>query len=200
MPTESFTVKLRRLDWTGNILFIAFSTRLVLCLNTKRSWSELLNSAVLGLTFAGGEYEWTSAAVLVPLVLGVVGLTAFLFYEWSGRPTEPMIPKEILTHWTAIAGHFTTFLHGIFVLAVLYYRQYRFLESRQFTNTILVSVPLYFQAAKGHSPIRTGIDLFSKGSRCLPKLILILICHSFVFYDCAIRYCCRNMDYRCQDI
>jgi hypothetical protein len=45
----------------------------------------VMTSSVLvaiALTWGGDEYAWTSAPVLVTLVIGVVGLAAFLAYEF----------------------------------------------------------------------------------------------------------------------
>ena len=35
----------------------------------------------IGLTWGGIEFSWNSGRVLVPLILGVVGIAAFLLYE-----------------------------------------------------------------------------------------------------------------------
>ena len=56
-------------DWlmeyySGNMLIIGAST-----------------ATVIALTWGGIEKPWTSAAVLVPLILGLVGLVAFVAYE-----------------------------------------------------------------------------------------------------------------------
>ncbi len=39
-------------------------------------------SIVIGLTWGGVEFAWVSAHVLVPLCVGIVGIVAFLAYEW----------------------------------------------------------------------------------------------------------------------
>ena len=47
-------------------------------------------SIVIGLTWGGVVYAWSSARVLVPLILGIVGLLGFFVYEarWA---TNPMV-------------------------------------------------------------------------------------------------------------
>jgi hypothetical protein len=49
---------------------------------------------VMGLVWGGYQYAWTSVHVLVPLVLGVVMITAFGFWESYGAK-YPMIPKRL---------------------------------------------------------------------------------------------------------
>ena len=43
---------------------------------------------VIGMTWGGVEYAWTSAQVLAPLIIGGVGLLLFLSYEafWAKHP------------------------------------------------------------------------------------------------------------------
>ncbi|GAA5878611.1 hypothetical protein JCM8547_003844, partial [Rhodosporidiobolus lusitaniae] len=95
----------------------------------------------LGLTWGGVTYSWSSFRVLVPLILGLVGMAAFLLVERS-FVKHPTVPFDILTHRTSLLGYLTTFLHSIVVMAVIYF------------------LPVYFQADKGASPIQSGIDLF----------------------------------------
>jgi hypothetical protein len=60
---------------SGNLLIVASTT-----------------SVVIALTWAGIEFPWSSAKVLVPLVLGFLGLAGFLVYEaWIPDPivSEP---------------------------------------------------------------------------------------------------------------
>lgn len=45
---------------------------------------------MIGLTWGGVQFPWSSAHILVPLVLGIVGLIAFLIYE-AYVPEEPIV-------------------------------------------------------------------------------------------------------------
>jgi hypothetical protein len=38
-------------------------------------------AVVIALTWGGAEYAWSSAPVLAPLIVGLVGLALFLLYE-----------------------------------------------------------------------------------------------------------------------
>jgi hypothetical protein len=52
------------LDCRGNILVTGSTT-----------------SVVIGLTWGGVKYSWSSARVLTPLILGLLGLCVFVVYE-----------------------------------------------------------------------------------------------------------------------
>ncbi|BGP26001.1 major facilitator superfamily protein [Rhodotorula toruloides] len=123
-PQTTLKEKLEQMDY-ANIVFVAGAT-----------------SLIIGLTWGGSAYAWSSYHVLVPLVLGIFGLVVFFVVE-ARFVKYPTVPFDILGHPTALVGYVTTFLHSIAVLAVIYF----------FPTS-------YFQAAKGVSPIRAGIDLF----------------------------------------
>jgi hypothetical protein len=54
---------------------------------------------------------------------------------------DPILPFEIFNR-TTVVGYLTTFIHGVAVMAVVYF------------------LPAWFIAVKGHSSVRAGIDLF----------------------------------------
>ena len=68
--------------------------------------------AVTGLTFAGIRFPWSSAQVLVLLILGMALIFAFILYE-AKVPREPSIPWEILSNRTTLSAYVATFVHGI---------------------------------------------------------------------------------------
>lgn len=86
-------------------------------------------------------YPWDSWRTLVPLILGIVGLVAFMAYEKYLAP-NPMIPPKIFATRTAIASYIETILHGLVLWCTIYY------------------LPLYFQTVKELSPILSGVALF----------------------------------------
>ena len=69
---------------SGNLFFVASTT-----------------SCVIGLTWGGIQFSWGAAQVLVPLVLGLVGLGCFILYEAkvpghpivSCRASHPFLPE-----------------------------------------------------------------------------------------------------------
>ncbi|GAA5825806.1 hypothetical protein JCM5353_002439 [Sporobolomyces roseus] len=133
-PKTTAKEKFEQIDWY-NLIFIAAST-----------------SAILGLTWGGVAYEWTSFKVLVPLILGLAGIVLFVYLERFAK--HPTVPFDILTTRTAIAGYITTFLHSVVVLAVLYF------------------LPIYFQADKGQSAIQSGVSTFSLSFTIAPLAII----------------------------
>ena len=46
------------------------------------------SACVIALTWAGSTYPWKSVHVLVPLIVGVIGLFMFMMYEtkWAHHP------------------------------------------------------------------------------------------------------------------
>lgn len=124
-PRADFRTRMGRIDWIGNTLVIAATT-----------------STIIALTWGGVRYPWDSYKVLVPLILGIVGLIAFFIYE-GFVPSEPVVPWELLKHRTSLSGYLGTFFQGIVVAAVCYF------------------VPVYFQAAKTQSALRSGVSFLA---------------------------------------
>ncbi|GAA5933720.1 uncharacterized protein JCM15063_001393 [Sporobolomyces koalae] len=132
-PKTTFREKLDQIDWF-TALFVAAAT-----------------SAIIGLTWGGVTYSWSSPRVLVPLILGLVGIVVYIYLERFAK--HPVVPFSILSTRTAIAGYVTTFLHGIIVLAVLYF------------------LPVYFQANKGQTAVESGVSTFSLSFTIAPMAI-----------------------------
>ncbi|KAL8290221.1 hypothetical protein RQP46_003160 [Phenoliferia psychrophenolica] len=87
-PVSTFSEKMALMDWY-NLIFVGAST-----------------SVVLALSWAGTSHAWTSAAVLAPLIIGCVGLVAFVYLDqFSSNPT---VPLAILRHPTAVMGYIST--------------------------------------------------------------------------------------------
>lgn len=123
IPKASFSEKMQRIDWVGNILIIGTTT-----------------AAVLGLTWGGVVFAWNSPKVLVPLIIGVVGIALTFVYQ-AYVPREPTIPVFLLKNRTSLSGQLQTMIVQVIIIAYVYY------------------FPVYFQACKLASPIHSGIDL-----------------------------------------
>lgn len=73
-------------------------------------------ACIIGLTWGGVKFPWASAQVLVPLILGLVGMCGFLVYEAIVaknpvvRPLPVMITK-VVPH-VAPRFHIHSFLIG----------------------------------------------------------------------------------------
>ncbi|KAJ7833677.1 major facilitator superfamily domain-containing protein [Mycena leptocephala] len=121
-PSGTLREKFARIDYFGNLLVVAATT-----------------ATVLGLTWGGIQFPWGSANVLVPLILGLVGLVGFFVYE--GRYARyPMVPFDVLSTLTALSGYVQTFLTSMILIIIGFYLQ------------------VYFQACYNVSPVGSGVD------------------------------------------
>ncbi|KAF9234171.1 major facilitator superfamily domain-containing protein [Melanogaster broomeanus] len=120
-PKGSFRDKIINLDWIGNMIVIGSSV-----------------SCTLALTWGGVTAPWNSATVLAPLIIGLLGLVAFIVYE-ATLATNPLVPISLLTNRTGISGYLQTFVAGVLALSVAYF------------------FPVFFQGCKGASPVMSGV-------------------------------------------
>ena len=104
---------------------------------------------LLALEYGGNQYAWNSATIIGLFCGG--GVTFILFFIWEYRVGEiAMIPYNIIrqrTMWTSCLAVFCLF--GTLQCASYY-------------------LPIYFQAVKGATPLKSGVDL-------LPSVISQLI-------------------------
>ena len=133
--TTTLGQALKMMDLGGNILFIGSITAIL-----------------LGLLMGGVTYPWSSANVVAPLVLGVIGWAAFHVYE-SGI-AEPTVPRRLFHHRNAAIGFFLTFETGVFLASPAYF------------------LPLYFQSLKGASPLISGVDTLPLNTLMMPAAAL----------------------------
>ncbi|KAJ7139639.1 major facilitator superfamily domain-containing protein [Mycena epipterygia] len=145
-PHDTLKEKVRRIDWIGNFIIVASTA-----------------SAVIGLTWGGVAFPWTSFRVLLPLCLGFSGMAGFIFYEKS-YPAEPTVPHFLLTNRTTLSGYIQTLLLNCCVLAFVYY------------------LPVYFQACKLATPTASGLDLLGLTLSLAP--ISILVGFTVAKYQC----------------
>ncbi|EMD35490.1 hypothetical protein CERSUDRAFT_157287 [Gelatoporia subvermispora B] len=102
-PSGNLWLKLRNLDWIGNILIIG-STCAIL----------------LGLTWGGVTFAWDSRQVLACLIVGFVILIFAGIYEarWAKQPTIPMI---ILSRRMSLVGYLGLFIQNFLMIASGFY-------------------------------------------------------------------------------
>ncbi|KAG8956433.1 hypothetical protein FRC00_004962 [Tulasnella sp. 408] len=135
-PTEdTLRNKLRRMDFGGNAIIIVSTT-----------------ISMVALTWAGVQHPWNSAAVLAPLIIGLVGIGVFFVYE-AKVPVEPVVPLKLMANRTSFSGYASVFLHGIVSTAVIYY------------------LPVYFQATLEQSPVKTGVSVFGNALTMTPGAV-----------------------------
>ncbi|KAH9988712.1 major facilitator superfamily domain-containing protein [Xylariaceae sp. FL0662B] len=94
---------LMRVDWTGNALFMAGTT-----------------SFLIGITWAGQQYDWNSYQVLVPLCLGIAILCLSILWEvYAAR--APFIRRTMLRSRPLMTAYACTLIAGFLLYAHLYY-------------------------------------------------------------------------------
>ncbi|KAG7099929.1 hypothetical protein E1B28_001722 [Marasmius oreades] len=112
------------------------------------------SACVLALTWAGASFSWSSVQVLVPLCLGLSGLIAFFAYE-GVYAKDPMVPSLLWSNRTSVSGYIQTFVVQATLLCFIYY------------------LPVYFQACKLSSPLKSGLDMFGLALSLAPISVLV---------------------------
>ncbi|KAH9917681.1 Mfs1.1 [Epithele typhae] len=134
-PVESMRAAFMSMDWIGNAIIITSST-----------------SCIIALTWAGVQFPWVSAPVLLPLIIGVIGFPCAIAYD-AYVAEHPVIPLSILNNRTSLGGYLGAFFHGLVINALGFY------------------LPTYFQAAKAASPIMSGLYSLPSGLVISPAAI-----------------------------
>jgi hypothetical protein len=116
--------RLKQIDVIGNVL--------VACATFSALW---------GLTYGGTRYSWNQVEVVVPLVLGFVGLAVFVAWENSPWCKHLVMMVHHFNSRTASAAFFISFDIMILSFWTVYF------------------YPVYFQSLKGASPTTSGVDL-----------------------------------------
>jgi MFS family permease len=129
--------KLSQIDYFGALLFAASTT-----------------SFLLGITFGGTQYPWKSAQTIVPLILGVLGIAGFAFWEVHGT-SHPIIPMRIFSTVTAAQGYLSIAVLGMIMWAVIYY------------------LPLYYEGVLGYSFIISSVALLPLTATMTPAAAVI---------------------------
>ncbi|MBH0023907.1 DHA2 family efflux MFS transporter permease subunit [Salinibacterium sp. SWN248] len=113
-----------RLVFAINVIPIAVTLWMIVLLGHKdeRKANTRIDylGAVLGIVGLGGpvfalieqgNYGWGSPVVFVPLVVGILSLVAFVF--WQSRAPQPMLPLELFRHRNFSMGNIATmFIYG----------------------------------------------------------------------------------------
>lgn len=104
---------------------------------------------LLALQWGGLEYSWSDVRIIVLFILSGLLLVAFVLVQrWRGDVA--LIPGRIFFNRSVLAGAWFSFFTGAALQTLLYY------------------LPIWFQAIKGSSPIRSGILI-------LPMVIGIVV-------------------------
>ncbi|KAF4844793.1 Efflux pump FUS6 [Colletotrichum siamense] len=135
----SFASKLLRVDGIGGLLFIGGMT-----------------SFLIGISWAGVQFPWSSAATIAPIIVGAVAVSACLFWEKYGA-TEPFFRPSLFYSWSAVAVYFGAFCQGFLLFCGLYY------------------IPFYFISVRFVTPTQSGLNLFPVTCLLLPGSIVVSV-------------------------
>lgn len=109
LDTSTILQKLKRVDWMGTVWFVGSAT-----------------SLLIGLSWGGVLYPWSSFKTLLPLLLGIAGTILVVYWELRVA-VEPFIPLRMFHKLTAKITFFTTFLHGLIVRHLVTFTKLLFL-------------------------------------------------------------------------
>jgi len=124
----SWKSKLKKLDFYGAILTLA--------------WAVLV---LLALSWSGTTYAWSSAGVIAPLAIGIVLLGVFIYVEAKVVPL-PLVPMYIFRDRTVAAAMVTTFGNGAAFFVSLYYlpQYFQVVRAEDALQSALSILPLIF--------------------------------------------------------
>lgn len=135
---QTFLSKVKRIDFGGNAIFIG-----------------AVVAVLLALTWGGPVYHWNSAQILVPLILGLLGLLAFIAFEWTPQlAPEPSFPRVIVSNRTSSAVLTMTLVNSITMYGTFYF------------------LPVYFQGVLAKSPLDSGIALAPISAAVIPFAVV----------------------------
>ncbi|KAI1211605.1 MFS general substrate transporter [Annulohypoxylon truncatum] len=132
----TFLTALSRVDWIGSILFIAGTS-----------------SILIGLTWGGVQYEWSSYQTWLPILLGGITTVCSVVYECY-IPAKPFIHLSV---WGNISACLV-FLLGLFAGFTLYSHLYY--------------LPFYLISVKGLSTTLTGVYIMATTALIVPISII----------------------------
>ncbi|KAF1843499.1 MFS general substrate transporter [Cucurbitaria berberidis CBS 394.84] len=109
--------KLKRVDWIGCFLFIGSMT-----------------SFLVGLSWGGIQYPWKSAATLVPIILGFLGIVVFGGWQMYAKE-HTLLPMSVFYNWSSIAAFYSAFVNGVILFTGLYYYPFYEMSVRGSSST-----------------------------------------------------------------
>lgn len=138
--STSLAAKLRRIDCIGNAILVASTV-----------------SVLYALTYAGTQLPWSSPHVLAPLIVGLLGLLLFAYFETTALAPDPVMPPRLFASRTTAAIFAATFLNSALLFWFLFF------------------LPVYFQAVLGSSPPRAGVLLLPAILVAIPGAVVAVI-------------------------
>jgi hypothetical protein len=93
---QSIRQKVQRVDWIGSFLFIAGTT-----------------SFLIGVSWGGIQYKWTSSHTLAPIIVGMFGVC--ISCVWEANVKEPILRGSLFYNVSAVAAYYCAFAQGFLV-------------------------------------------------------------------------------------
>jgi hypothetical protein len=93
----SLMSKLARVDWVGGLFFIGGMT-----------------SFLVGISWAGIQYEWRSVQAITPMLVGVLGVVIAVIWECYGA-REPFLRPSLFCSTSALATYACALFQGFIV-------------------------------------------------------------------------------------
>ncbi|KAE8378262.1 major facilitator superfamily domain-containing protein [Aspergillus bertholletiae] len=125
--------KLRDFDTVGLVFFVCSTA-----------------SFLIALSWGGVMYAWYSWRVLVPLILGAIGMVGVIVYE-TGIPKDPIIQVSGIDNHSLLISYIGTMLQGLTLWCILYY------------------LPLYGEAVHGLKPLSAGVAALPLAAAIAPS-------------------------------
>lgn len=127
---------------------------------------------VLGLTWGGMVFPWTSYQVLVPLILGCAFLLGFFIYE-ANSGKDSVFPAHLVKNRTSFAGYVRS---GCFVpegTLISYPSSYvtALLHGLVMSCTFYM-LPVFFEATKFQATDMAGLSLLGLSCAVVPGVII----------------------------
>jgi MFS family permease len=70
-------------------------------------------SILIGITWGGCRYDWTSGRTLAPMIVGLCGIIATII--WEVHASRPFLPLELFKSRSGAAACFCAFIQGLLV-------------------------------------------------------------------------------------
>jgi MFS family permease len=129
----SFLMELKKVDYIGSSILTASVIMILVALST-----------------GGAPKPWSDPSVVVLLVLGVIGLVLFAFWERSAYCQFPIMPPKVFSNRTTNIAFALTTIHGFVTYGFQFY------------------LPPFFQAVQGASPSKSGLEV-------LPTTLVVVV-------------------------
>ena len=147
--TRSFVQKVQSTDWIGAALFLCSIT-----------------SSLVGLSWGGVQYRWTSLHTLGPIVVGLAGMACFVGWQLV-RASNALLPVSVFRRLSAGCAFYCALANGVLVSDPTPTRPPSDALTLAQLFSALYYLPLFYTTVHGSGPARAGIDV-------LPALVLVV--------------------------